>query len=120
MSRISRRFVVCSVLTLPGAAALVLAAAAPKPVAASGPDGIESPRPSAVSEFHRPRGVTRAQISTIAFVSTRDDPPGTPNPQLTGEIYLMNADGTNLRRLTENTDREIGRASCRERVYSGV
>ena len=40
--------------------------------------------------------------STIAFTSTRDNPTG--NPLLTPEIYLMNPDGTNLRRLTENTD----------------
>jgi TolB protein len=33
--------------------------------------------------------------STIAFTSTRDDP--------TGEIYLMNPDGTDVRRLTNNT-----------------
>jgi hypothetical protein len=39
-------------------------------------------------------------ISTIAFTSTRD------NPTLFGpalEIYLMDADGTNVRRLTERT-----------------
>jgi TolB protein len=41
-------------------------------------------------------------VSTIAFSSTRDDPTGVP--QLAAEIYLMNADGTNQRRLTENTD----------------
>src|SRR5262245_41478324 len=41
--------------------------------------------------------------STIAFTSTRDNP--APNPLLAGagEIYLMSPDGTNLRRLTENT-----------------
>jgi TolB protein len=33
-------------------------------------------------------------VPTIAFTSSRDNP--------TGEIYLMNGDGTNLRRLTEN------------------
>jgi TolB protein len=41
--------------------------------------------------------------STVAFSSTRD------NPALFGpalEIYLMDADGTNVRRLTENTDGE--------------
>src|SRR6266516_1741481 len=46
--------------------------------------------------------------STIAFVSTRHDPAAEPtvNPQralLAAEIYLLNADGTNARRLTENT-----------------
>jgi TolB protein len=39
--------------------------------------------------------------SAIAFVSTRDDPAG--NPLLAAEIYLMNGDGTNPRRVTENT-----------------
>jgi Tol biopolymer transport system component len=46
--------------------------------------------------------------STIAFVSTRHDPAADPavNTQralLAAEIYLMNGDGTNPRRLTENT-----------------
>jgi TolB protein len=40
--------------------------------------------------------------STIAFTSTRDDPTGIP--LLAAEIYLMNPDGTNPRRLTHNTD----------------
>ena len=40
-------------------------------------------------------------VSTIAFSSTRDDPTN-PNPNLAAEIYLMDADGTNLRRLTDN------------------
>ena len=40
-----------------------------------------------------------ALISTIAFSSTRDDP---ANPWF-GEIYLVNGDGTDPRRLTENT-----------------
>ena len=39
---------------------------------------------------------------TIAFTSTRDNPTG--NPLLTAEIYLMDPDGKNLRRLTANTD----------------
>jgi Tol biopolymer transport system component len=42
-------------------------------------------------------------VSTIAFTSTRDDP-GNPNVLNAAEIYLMNEDGTNLRRLTENMD----------------
>ncbi len=41
--------------------------------------------------------------STIAFTSTRDDPTN-PNPGLAAEIYLLDGDGTNPRRLTENTD----------------
>jgi len=41
-------------------------------------------------------------VSTIAFMSSRDDPTN-PFPIVdAGEIYLMNQDGTNLRRLTEN------------------
>jgi TolB protein len=40
--------------------------------------------------------------STIAFSSTRHDP--TANPFVSAEIYLANPDGTNVRRLTENTD----------------
>jgi Tol biopolymer transport system component len=45
-----------------------------------------------------------ALVSTIAFVSTRDRPSN--NPQLglalDTEIYLMDGDGTNVRRLTDN------------------
>jgi TolB protein len=40
-------------------------------------------------------------VSTIAFSSTRDDPTN-PVPILASEIYLMDEDGTNLRRLTNN------------------
>jgi Tol biopolymer transport system component len=38
----------------------------------------------------------------IVFVSTRDHPTG--NPFLTAEIYLMEPDGTNPQRLTDNSD----------------
>ena len=46
--------------------------------------------------------------SSIAFVSTRHDPSADPSVDLmrtwlASEIYLMNGDGTNPRRLTENT-----------------
>lgn len=46
--------------------------------------------------------------STIAFVSTRHDPAADPTVDpmrawLAAEIYLMDGDGTNPRRLTENT-----------------
>ena len=41
-------------------------------------------------------------VSTIAFSSNRDDPTN-PNPRLASEIYLMDGDGTNPRRLTENS-----------------
>ena len=54
------------------------------------------------------RGEMQPLHSTIAFVSTRHDSAVDPtvNPQralLAAEIYLMNGDGTNPRRLTENT-----------------
>jgi Tol biopolymer transport system component len=39
--------------------------------------------------------------STIAFTSTRDNP---TDPLIALEVYLINPDGTNPRRLTENTD----------------
>jgi TolB protein len=39
--------------------------------------------------------------STIAFTSTRDNP--SANPLLAAEIYLLNPDGTNPRRITNNT-----------------
>jgi Tol biopolymer transport system component len=46
--------------------------------------------------------------STIAFVSTRHDPAADPavdaqRAWLAAEIYLMDGDGSNLRRLTENS-----------------
>src|SRR6266496_6043814 len=52
------------------------------------------------------QGVLR---STIAFVSTRHDPAADPavdaqRAWLAAEIYLMDGDGTNPRRLTENRD----------------
>jgi Tol biopolymer transport system component len=40
--------------------------------------------------------------STIAFSSTRDNPTGVPVADA-AEIYLMDPDGTNLRRLTDNS-----------------
>jgi len=57
----------------------------------------------------RNRGEKKALLrSTIAFVSTRHDPAADPavNPMrawLAAEIYLIDGDGTNPRRLTENT-----------------
>jgi TolB protein len=41
-------------------------------------------------------------VSTIAFMSSRDDPTNPFPVVAAGEIYLMDPDGTNLRRLTEN------------------
>jgi TolB protein len=43
----------------------------------------------------------QCEFSKIAFTSTRDNP--TANPLLVGEIYLMDPDGGNPIRLTENT-----------------
>jgi TolB protein len=40
--------------------------------------------------------------STIAFVSTRDNPGAVPPLVTSGEIYLMAGDGTDQRRLTNN------------------
>jgi TolB protein len=47
-------------------------------------------------------GLNGEPVSTIAFTSGRDNPTG--NPQLAAEVYLMDGDGTNPRRLTENAD----------------
>jgi len=51
-----------------------------------------------------PAGIAAAAeclSSTIAFSSTRDDPAVNP-PLLATEIYLIDPDGTNARRLTDN------------------
>jgi TolB protein len=46
-------------------------------------------------------------IPTIAFISSRHDPALTPPAWLlAAEIYLMNGDGTNARRITHNTTGE--------------
>lgn len=47
----------------------------------------------------------KEMVSTIAFVSTRDKPSGDPRLDLAlgTEIYLMDGDGTNVRRLTDNS-----------------
>lgn len=44
----------------------------------------------------------QCRFSRIAFSSARDNPPPA-DPRLFAEIYLMDPDGTNPRRLTENT-----------------
>jgi len=41
--------------------------------------------------------------STIAFASSRDNPVNNPFLNGAGEIYLMSPDGSNVRRLTDNT-----------------
>ncbi len=72
MSRSSRRFVVLAVATFCGAAALVLAAAAPRPVTASGPLFPTFPCPSnpafecVMKGLDNPRG--------LAFFPSEDDP----------------------------------------------
>jgi len=63
----------------------------------------------ACAQTSTPGAIQPRLRSTIAFVSNRHDSTADPtaNPQralLAAEIYLMNGDGTNPRRLTENTD----------------
>jgi TolB protein len=47
----------------------------------------------------------KEMVSTIAFVSTRHQPSADPSLDmaLSTEIYLMDSDGTNVRRLTDNS-----------------
>jgi TolB protein len=64
-------------------------------------------RPSDASVHSLQPSSTFKLVSTIAFVSTRDDP--TANPLLASEIYLMDGDvtgvnGGNPRRVTSNSD----------------
>jgi TolB protein len=55
----------------------------------------------------RTRDATEELRSTIAFSSTRDNPTSA-TPFVNGaEIYLMNADGTDVRRLTNNDASDI-------------
>jgi TolB protein len=73
------------------AAALVLAAAAAGAPASLARTSLDAP----VARTCNPTGRPCFRLeSTIALTSTRDNP--------TGEIYLMNPDGTNVRRLTDN------------------
>jgi hypothetical protein len=56
-------------------------------------------------------GASRARsrfdlVSTIVFSSTRDDATN-PNPALAAEIYLLDPDGTNLRRSTYNASTTV-------------
>ena len=53
----------------------------------------------------KPNEKKEEMVSTIAFVSTRHLPAGDPllGLALGSEIYLMNGDGTNVRRLTDNS-----------------
>jgi TolB protein len=85
----------------PTALLLILIAASPaSPLATQGraravPAGDSSPCNSGQSSSFKLE-------STIAFASTRDNPTGMPAADA-AEIYLMNPDGTNQRRLTDNT-----------------
>ena len=63
----------------------------------SGARGVSAASPSLCNKGQPPRFEL---ASTIAFSSTRDDPTGLP--LLASEIYLVNGDGTNPRRLTDN------------------
>jgi TolB protein len=82
------------------AALILLAAAASSAsaVAAHGASGSVGGEP--LSQCNNGNTSNFQLDPTIAFSSTRDDPSG--NPQLTAEIYLLNPDGTNPRRLTDN------------------
>lgn len=52
---------------------------------------------------NRVRGGNKPTMtSTIAFVSTRHAPPPGESPLHASQIYLMDGDGSNVRRLTEN------------------
>jgi TolB protein len=66
--------------------------------------GVDSEAPASLRQSQRAREQHKnfELESTIAFVSSRDNP--TSNPLLAAEIYLMNADFTNPRRLTDNGD----------------
>jgi len=58
---------------------------------------------SASAQTQNRREQQTALRSTIAFVSTRHDPAADPERSwLAAEIYLMDGDGTNARRVTEN------------------
>jgi hypothetical protein len=54
------------------------------------------------AQDQRRRGEQAAMTSTIAFVSTRHAPPQGDSPLHASQIYLMDGDGSNVRRLTEN------------------
>jgi TolB protein len=65
--------------------------------------GLLAPR----TEAQKPEEKKPQTIPTIAFISSRYDPALKPSAWLLGaEIYLMNGDGTNARRITHNTTGE--------------
>ena len=70
------------------------------------PCALPSPEWAPSLSLRPPRGVPIATQSrfrpALVFVSTRDNPAGTLADA--SEIYLMDADGTNARRLTDNHD----------------
>src|SRR5262245_12939746 len=61
-----------------------------------------SQRPAHASDCDPAKQGCCALASTIAFSSTRDNPGANP-PFLGAEIYLLNPDGSDPRRLTDNT-----------------
>jgi Tol biopolymer transport system component len=88
------------VAALLGALSLLVAASASTPSVAA--DGGSSNTSQEFATQCDPEHQPCLQLeSAIAFVSTRDNPTLTP-PINAAEIYLMNPDGTNPRRVTEN------------------
>jgi Tol biopolymer transport system component len=81
-----------------GAIALLAASASPGMSVGLGRALGASDEPTSPCNHGAPPGFQL--VSTIAFASTRDDPTG--NPLLAAEIYLVNEDGTDPRRLTNN------------------
>lgn len=53
-------------------------------------------------EVREVRAKKVVMTSTITFVSTRHNPPPGESPMLASQIYLMDGDGANVRRLTRN------------------
>src|SRR6266545_5565210 len=99
MSRIARRSMIGHVLPR-WLTVSVLALGLGAPVAAL---NVESGPAPATRALHAEATDDDFELkSTVAFVSTRDNP--VMNPLLAAEIYLMNPDGTNARRVTDNSD----------------
>src|SRR5262245_61539993 len=86
------------------AAAVILGVNPTGPVAATAAHRSLDVRAAAVRTCPQHESPCFPMIPTIAFTSTRHDPTVPAGQAL--EIYLMDAEGTNVRRLTDNTDGE--------------